>query len=910
MRKGRFAGLNDEGPGAARALSLGRLLLFDFQAAEDSYDERVAWERVRSLAWSAPFLTIAHLVCGAALVHGLLFTLPFHALLPVILPLVSLLLLDLRLWALTSRRNMADRRPHGVIRLTAAYAVLGAVLWATVIGIVAHIWVVAGSAEVAAALAGGMAATVAAFIAIPGLVVIACLAAVVASALFADPAMTAMIAFFGAMMCWLSLFRARDALLGAHRRMLADWQADRAGRFVAAFEQSGGGWFWETNAEGRLTYVSAPLVEAVGRPASDLIGRCFSDLVQPAAPGADGATGPSLAFHLSARFPFSELAVALEEGAEPAWSVSGRPDFDEFGRFLGFRGLGVKLTEGRRGEIEAQQLALVDSLTALPNRLAMRRMLDEALGNAAVRREGCSLFLIDLDRFKQVNDTLGHPVGDALLQEVADRMKAALGADGQVGRLGGDEFKAILPGIDEEGHLAALAERLIRAVTQPYVLRGHKVTIGASVGISIARPGRTYADALIKEADLALYAAKGAGRGTYRFFEAHMDAEAAERRILESDLASAVGRGQLRLSFQPIVSVDTEDLSGFEALVRWAHPTRGLLPPAEFVAIAESAGLIVGIGEWVLRAACAEAARWPAHLRLSVNVARAQVEHPGFAASLASALAASGLAPERLELDLADELLLGDGPDLLERLERLKALGIRLAIDDFGRNGTVSLRVAPVDRIKLHPSLVRSAQPEGSRSEAIVAGVVQVAHALGFDVVAEGIETLEELALTRRLNCGAVQGYLFGRPMDAEAAAALAGRSQRVSASEAAPARPARHSLIRRGALTVGKETQQVRLRNISAGGAMIESARPVEPGARVELDLAEGLVLPGEVRWAEQGRLGLKFDIAFDLQRLSARRDSGARVLKPDYLASDGSDSPWAGRRERLSIREVKSRG
>ncbi|HWT11512.1 MAG TPA: EAL domain-containing protein [Allosphingosinicella sp.] len=740
-------------------------------------------------------------------------------------------------------------------------------------------------------------------------IAIPCAPLLVAGAALADPrpaalaaaVLLALLAGLGAFLCLVP--GAAGAAEGAEH--------DRAGRFVADFEQSGCGWFWETNADGLLVYVSEPVAAALGREPAALIGRRFVELLLVEDFEEADHQRPALGFHLSSRFPFADVIVSPNGRKDLYWSLSGRPRFDEVGRFLGFRGIGLQLSEAQQAERRSSRLAACDSLTGLANRARMRAMLDEALANSASRKEGCGLFMIDLDRFKLVNDTLGHPIGDLLLKEVAQRLAAVIGGEGQVGRLGGDEFEALLPGIDEEGLLAALAERIIGKISAPYVVRGHTISIGVSVGIAISRPGRTLADALIKEADLALYAAKGAGRGTYRFFEPEMHAQESERRILENDLRLAVAKGQLRLAFQPVVNAASEDLVGFEALLRWMHPVRGLLSPADFLPLAEATGLIGAIGEWVVRSACAEASKWPRHLRLSINLSLGELEQPHLAGTVAGALASSGLDPDRLELDFVEPALLADSQAIRSVLTGLKTLGVRLALDDFGQGAAsiISLKSAPLDRLKIHPSLLRAALPDGSRAQAVLAAMMALAENLGMEVTAEGIETPVELALARKLGCDCIQGFLFGRPVAAEEALTLALASRPLTAGESVQPRPPRHSLIRRGSLHWRGGTLPVRLRNISADGAMLESAQPMASGSDVELDLFEGVRLAGEVRWSQDGRIGLRFAEAFDLKRLGkAGRAGAAGLLKPDYLRSElQPDSPWAARQDRLTIKDVK---
>ena len=487
-------------------------------------------------------------------------------------------------------------------------------------------------------------------------------------------------------------------------------------------------------------------------------------------------------------------------------------------------------------------------------------------------------------------------------------------SEGQVGRLGGDEFEALLPGMDEEGRLAALADRIIARVSAPYAVRGHTISIGASIGIAISRPGKTFAEGLIKQADLALYAAKSAGRGTYRFFAAEMDARKASGGSSRTTSAGDRQGASCSSSSSRWSTPRARIWSGSRRSS--AGPTRSAVccSPADFLHLAEASGFITAIGDWAVRSACAEAARWPEHLRLSVNLSHAELEQPGLVATVANALGASGLDPDRLELDLVEPALLADSQEMRSVLSGLNALGVHLALDDFGLGtaSIVTLKAAPIDRVKIHPALLRPALAEGSRAEAIAASVVALAEVLGMAVTAECVETLDELALVRKLGCSEIQGFLFGRPMAADAALKLAEASKPMSIGEEMQTRPPRHSLIRRGELLWDGTSLPVRLRNISADGAMIESDQPMEAGADVELDLADGLRLSGQVRWSQDGRIGVKFAEAFDLKRLGkAKRAASAGMIMPDYLRSETEpDSPWAGRQDRLSIKEVKRNG
>ncbi|HEY0044003.1 MAG TPA: EAL domain-containing protein [Allosphingosinicella sp.] len=879
MRKGRFAGLHDRSSDAVAPLATADLLLFDFRAPADEDGLRVATERARQLPLALPLLAGAHFVWGGILL-ALMIRAGASGIALAAFAIAASLLLDFALWkALASD----GRAPHQAMRLTAGYALATAALWG--IAAAAAMSGTAGESTLAkAALVAGIGTAIPAFFFVPALMIAAAGSTFgLVTLLRSEEPLAAICAASSLFLLALSIARARALILSAQQRLALEWEAKKVARFVGDFEASGRGWFWETNAEGLLTYLSAPLAMRLGEQPAALVGRRIEEVLL-SSDTAEAGQRP-LGFHLSARFPFADVVVRAPGAEEIWWSLSGNPNFDEFGRFLGFRGIGTNLTEERRSEAEKTRLARYDSLTGLPNRAMMRDMLDQALANADARRRGCALMLIDLDRFKQVNDTLGHPMGDKLLKKVARRLEKVLGQDGAAGRLGGDEFEAILPGIEEESALADLAARLIAEVSRPYRIEGHDIVIGASVGIAVARPGKAWATGLIKEADLALYAAKGAGRGTFRLFEAEMHAEAADRQILEADLRDALGRDQLRLLYQPIVDTLTEEVVAFEALLRWHHPTRGILAPLDLIPVAEEIGLMPRIGAWVLRTACAEAATWNRHIRVAVNLCASELADPALAATVTSALAGSGLEPERLEIEIGEGTVLADGG--AEVLARLKAIGVRLALDNFGTGsvGLGQLREAPLDKIKVDRSFVRAATGSASRNAAIVRAIAVLAESLGMDTTAEGAETLEELALIRRLGCSQVQGFLFGKPMAAEDALALATASK-PSAEVAGFTRPPRHRIIRMGNLLAEGGAIPVRLRNISARGAMIECERNVAPDTLVVLDLSEAGAFEAEVRWSQRGQIGLEFAREFNLARLSKPRPgTGGKMLTPNYL-------------------------
>jgi predicted signal transduction protein with EAL and GGDEF domain len=463
-----------------------------------------------------------------------------------------------------------------------------------------------------------------------------------------------------------------------------------------------------------------------------------------------------------------------------------------------------------------------------------------------------------------------------------------MGNHGQVGRLGGDEFQAVLPGTVDIGLLESLARTLIEQVSRPYQIEGHKVTIGASLGIAIGDPGRASADALVRNADLALYAAKAAGRGKHRFYESSMHSEAAERQLLENDLRQAIDRAELAVHYQPIVHAAGEEISGFEALVRWNHPSRGAVPPAKFIPLAEEAGLIGKIGEWVLRTALEEAVEWPDTVRVAVNLSPLQFNDPGVVVMIANHLRETRIRPDRLELEITEGVFLAEGETTDETFANLKKLGVRLALDDFGTgySSLGYLKKAPFDKIKIDQSFVRGAASATNRNAAIIRAIVTLAETLGMDTCAEGVETHDDLQLIRELGVSMVQGYIFGKPSEPSIARELANRVH-VEADGFACTREARHRLMRRALSCIDGTLVELKLRNISSMGALVECQVPVMPGTELSIDIVGVAPVRGIVRWAQAGKFGVQFEQQFDLGRLSPKKDrqSDVRMLTPSYL-------------------------
>ncbi|WP_425284905.1 putative bifunctional diguanylate cyclase/phosphodiesterase [Methylobacterium pseudosasicola] len=423
----------------------------------------------------------------------------------------------------------------------------------------------------------------------------------------------------------------------------------------------------------------------------------------------------------------------------------------------------------RTAEAEAAAMASLDPLTGLPNRLMLRDRLDEALARLDRTGEGCALLLIDLDRFKPVNDTLGHPVGDALLRMVADRLRSAVRPTDTVARIGGDEFVVLQTGVRTSADTLPLARRVVDLIGRTYMLDGHLLTIGASVGAALAPADGVDADRLLKVADLALYRAKLDGRGTFRFFEPEMDARMQARRRLELDLRQALARREFQLHYQPQLNLESNRLTGCEALLRWRHPERGMISPLDFIPLAEEIGLIVPIGEWVIRQACRDAVTWPAPISIAVNVSPAQFKSERLVETIMSALAGSGLPAHRLEIEITEGVLLHESERTLQILQRLRALGVRVSMDDFGTgySSLSYLRSFPFDKIKIDRSFVSdlSVKPGG---DAIIRAIAGLGKSLGMTTVAEGVETADQMQRIRSEGCTDVQGYLISRPVPAD----------------------------------------------------------------------------------------------------------------------------------------------
>jgi diguanylate cyclase (GGDEF)-like protein len=443
------------------------------------------------------------------------------------------------------------------------------------------------------------------------------------------------------------------------------------------------------------------------------------------------------------------------------------------------------ITERRRAEAKLVFIARHDALTRLPNRVLFNERLEQAM-DLASRGGGCALLCLDLDRFKTVNDTLGHPVGDALLRAAADRLQACVRQGDTVARLGGDEFAVIQLSAQRPEDAALLAERIVTVLSSPYDIDGQHIVCGISVGVTMAPGDGSSSAKLLRNADMALYLAKSEGRGTVRFFTPEIDARIQQRRMLEQDLRTAIDGNEFELYYQPIVNLTSGNLGGFEALLRWHHPVRGLVLPTDFIHLAEETGIIVAIGEWVLRTACIEAAKWPDGISVAVNLSPVQFQKGNLLATVKAALDVSRLPPDRLELEITESVLLQDNAGTVSALHQLRAMGIAVALDDFGTgySSLSYLRSFPFDKIKIDRSYVLDLMTS-KEAMSIIRATVGLGRSLDLRITAEGVETPEQRDQLRQEGCTEIQGYWLSRPRPA---GELASLIERLNAASRGPA--------------------------------------------------------------------------------------------------------------------------
>jgi diguanylate cyclase (GGDEF)-like protein len=646
--------------------------------------------------------------------------------------------------------------------------------------------------------------------------------------------------------------------------------ASRRLELLDDFERAGIGWLWATDADGRLIYLSENAIENVERPIEELLAKPLVSLFETDPNNLSGTPTRPLNFQITAKNKINDLIVRVvsgrsrHEGREIWWSISGHPKFDAADAFQGYRGSAKDVTTEYQRQLEDSRMAEFDSLTGLANRHRMNKRIESILAAYKSSNRACALVMLDLDRFKHVNDTLGHLAGDNLLKQVAGRIERAVGQRGEVGRLGGDEFQIVLPDIDDRGKLGELANKIIQIVSQPYQIDDKHATIGTSAGIAIAPFDGNHKDDLIHNADLALYAAKNGGRGQFRFFSADLKDEAEERSLIEEDLRDALSREELELHYQPIVRVEDNMVVVFEALMRWTHAERGPIGPNVFIPIAEESDLIFKLGTWALNRACQDAMAWPKSVRVAVNVSAAQFAHNDLVEIVTKALQKSGLEPDRLELELTESVFMGDSETIAETFKTLKALGIRLALDDFGTgySSLSYLRSAPFDKLKVDRSFVDSCTLKDQNSDKIIAAIIGLSEALGMEVTVEGVEAFDQLDLVKAKGARYVQGWIYSKALKQDAIVARMQSGEfRIEPDGPEKHRSERRSVYRRIGIIHDDHRYEALLRDLSKTGARIDGLVGVPVGTELVLDLTGGQLVVCTVNRSTEATIAVEFE-------------------------------------------------
>lgn len=559
----------------------------------------------------------------------------------------------------------------------------------------------------------------------------------------------------------------RDFVVHRVSEMKISEQNEIISLLLKEFEENSSDWLWEFDCDGRIDRVSERFEAAAGRTRATLVGVDFLAFLQGLGDGNDPVIR-GIKTAIADGAPFSDVEIRIGEApGETWWRMTGKPARDEFGAYRGYIGTASDVTAEKQAERRISFLAHNDALTGLVNRARFTELLKQNVARLERYGSPFAVLYLDLDQFKTVNDSMGHMVGDRLLEMVARRIKNIVRETDIAARLGGDEFALILANECETATVAGLAARLVEDLSTPYQIEGEFVSIGVSIGIAVAPINGIRPDQILRNADLALYRAKAEGRGAYRFFEAQMDSDLRERRMLEAELRQAIAENELVLHYQPLVSAEDNRPSGFEALVRWNHPIRGLVPPSEFIPLAEQSGLIKQIGDWTIEAACAAATVWPGDLNVAVNLSARHFQLSDIVSVVRDALDKTGLPPHRLELEITESLLIENPDEVIEKLNRIQALGVTVAMDDFGTgySSLAYLLKFPFDKIKIDKSFV-TASSEDAVARDILRSIVSLGRTLKIHITAEGVETLEQVEFLREIACNQLQGFYFAKPLE------------------------------------------------------------------------------------------------------------------------------------------------
>ncbi len=565
-------------------------------------------------------------------------------------------------------------------------------------------------------------------------------------------------------------------VLQLNARLSFEREAARQGQMVNLllrdFEEHAADVLWEIDRRGRFVHVSDRLAALLGQPESELLGASLLEVFELRQVESDASAGlKALRAALLRDKPFRDVVLQVHAGESRRWwSLTAKPLLDEVGRSLGWRGVVSDVTQQRLTDQRLAYLANYDSLTGLANRVQLRERLSQALEARGDPPRRSALLCLDLDHFKSINDSLGHSVGDDVLRLVAQRLQSVVRRSDVVARLGGDEFSVLLDDVRSDGEVAHLSRRLLQILNTPGEVRGRTVNVGASIGVALIPDHGSTIDEALGNADLALYVAKENGRGCCEYFAPWMGERSRRVVSIEHELRQALQRGELSIDWQPWVQIEDWKLLSAEALVRWNHPTLGLISPTEFIPVAEKCGMIGEIGAWVLQRACQEAQSLFGNLMISVNVSPTQMMRQGLIDDVKRALQSSGLAPSRLEIEITEGVFLDDTPTAMSNLHQLKALGVQIALDDFGTgySSLAYLRRFPFDTLKIDRAFVRELLTHRD-ARAIVRTIIELARMLGMRTVAEGVEEPAQLEVLRRSGCDSVQGFLLARPAPANA---------------------------------------------------------------------------------------------------------------------------------------------
>jgi len=684
-------------------------------------------------------------------------------------------------------------------------------------------------------------------------------------------------------------------------------------RVLDEFDKAGIGWIWATDSSGKLIYLADRAIERLGCSKDELIGQPIEDIFEIDESSAE-SSGRSLKFQIKARNKIRDqvvlfsLAQKTKSEAPTWWSLSGFPIRDEEGEFVGYRGNAIDVTVEYERKLVDSKLAEFDSLTGLANRHQMDRQIEGTLAAFKAGNRPCALLMMDLDKFKRVNDTLGHQAGDTLLVEVAERLRSIVGEKGIIGRLGGDEFQIMIADEEDRGKLGELSDKIIQIVSQPYTLdEGKRAVIGASVGIAVAPFDGSSKEELVNAADIALYAAKNGGRGQFRFYASDMKNEEEVRQSILDELRIALEKDQLSLRYQPVVEIETEEVVCLEALLRWDHPERGVISPATFIPIAEESDLINNLGEWVLRTACEAAKKWPSTLTVAVNVSAVQFANKSFPSVVTNALAHSQLDAERLELELTESIFVGDSDETEQAFASLKKIGVRLALDDFGTgySSLSYLRAAPFDKIKVDKSFVEDCTQKDKNSAKIIAAIVGLSSALNMETTVEGVEAFDQLEVVKNKGAKLVQGYIFSRPLrESDLLEKIESGDLTIKPHGPDTYRPDRRSVYRRVGVIHEDYYYNAVMRDLSLNGAGVEGIVGVPEGTELVLDLGEGQLAVSKVVRSRDDEFGVLFETPLTSDGsgglCTRHRISPYTIASAGLPSKPGTAGPTEGKRDK----------